>query len=127
MESKVIYVKAYFKELVQKTEHRDFDDPWAKKNVSTSKNEYMPKFSENEVDSERLSRDIEIALAVLDKDGYALKEIVTVTSGKYAYDCGSISSSPIGLLGGGPMATEGTGGYGYGYSYTDSVIIVGQK
>lgn len=129
--TKVILVKAFFKKLVKpKNPVEAFRDPWKDYSSQTPD---VPKptseYSDHEVDSDRLATDLEAALNKLNDLGFELKEIVTVTSGKYAYECesGSISSS-INILSGNDSVSGNTGyGYGYGYSYTDSLIVVGQK
>ena len=67
--------------------------------------------SDKAIDGERLSRDIQDAVAMLVDDGYRISSIVPVLSGQY--DCSS---------GAGPSY-----GWGYGFSFTEGVTVVGVK
>lgn len=70
--------------------------------------------SDCQIDGERLSKDIQLAIEQLNNDGYEVVTVTSITSGNYNYK------------------TTGTGhhgdsGYGYGYSYTEGVTIIGKK
>lgn len=124
MEHKVLHVKAFFKKMGPEGSHpvykdldksAQIDDPWTNKKVAVAKLAKVTQYSDCEVDSERLSRDLEQALTELTNAGFILKEIVPITSGKYHSE---VYSSLLG---------KDTYPFAYGYSYTDSLIVVGQK
>jgi hypothetical protein len=124
MENKVIHVKAFFKKTESEGNHSvyknldksaQFDDPWTNKKITVAELPKTIQHSDCEVDSERLARDLDLALTELSNTGFVLKEIIPITSGKYHFE---VYSSFLG---------KDAHPYGYGYSYTDSVIVVGQK
>lgn len=124
MEHKVLHVKAFFKKIGPEGSHpvykdldksAQIDDPWTNKKVAVAELAKVTQYSDCEVDSDRLSRDLEQALTELTNAGYMLKEIVPITSGKYHSD---VYSSLLG---------KNAYPFAYGYSYTDSLIVVGQK
>jgi hypothetical protein len=63
------------------------------------------KSSDCQVDSERLQRDVQLALEELNREGYEVVAITPITSGNYS------------------SSSNDYGGYGYGFSYTDAILI----
>ena len=74
--------------------------------------------SDKEIDGERLSSDIEQAVAKLQSEGYEVSCIVPVISGQYNYNF----EAPV--INAGSRASYG---WGYGFSFTEGVTIVGSK
>jgi hypothetical protein len=64
---------------------------------------------ECEIDTLRLERDMAVAIAALNKEGYEVISVTPVTSGAYNF--------------------VSTGGFkpSWGYSYTDAVMIIGRR
>lgn len=82
-------------------------------------------WSETQIDSERLAKDLEIAINKLNDEGYEVANITPVISGKYNYDYKTDKNYSTS-----EKHSYGWGygyGYGYGYSYTDSLIIIAKK
>jgi len=69
--------------------------------------------SDCEIDSQRLSEDIEKYSNQLANEGYDIISILPVISGSWRHNTNLSGSAGW--------------GYGYGYSYTDGVTIVGRK
>lgn len=72
-------------------------------------------YSDKEVDTTRLAKDLQEAIENLNKDGYEVISVNDVISGKYNYDYRKEAGATWGYS------------YGYGYSYTDGLIVVARK
>lgn len=86
-------------------------------------------YSNNIVDSERLAIDLQKAIDELNSEGFSIKMITPVISGKYAYKYQSqgISSTQRLIAETEKVSGGASFGYGYGYSYTDSMLIIAEK
>jgi hypothetical protein len=130
--NKVILVKAFFLEGLEKSEDLSTqkDDPWAANpQKKESDNKSAKIHVEKKINSEKLASDLELALAELYEAGFSLKEVVTVTSGAYGYKYKEDEITSFARPFTGTEAVNGGAsyGYGYGYSYTDSLIVIGVK
>ncbi|WP_076415029.1 hypothetical protein [Shewanella sp. UCD-KL12] len=131
--NKTILVKAYFKDT-NETQKKPAIKPdvWGSSDAhpKTPKNDKTEvQKPESCVDSERLERDLGLALVSLNGSGYEVHSIVPVISGAYSYQFrdDEITSSPR-LMGDTEAVAGGVSyGYGYGYSYTDSLIVIARK
>jgi len=69
--------------------------------------------SDCQIDTERLTKDLQEMVEHLNKDGYEVVNVTQVISGRYSH-----------------KAESGAGygwGYGYGYSITDGLMVVARK
>ncbi|RBP78262.1 hypothetical protein DFP80_12150 [Marinomonas rhizomae] len=123
--NKVVYVPAHFqaigKEVTKKvaTGEKKAGFFGGEKDVTKKIKEWeQTGFSDRWVDGERLSNDIAGAVDELNKNGYEVVTVTSVTSGNYDYSYKSTGSGHNGDSG---------YGYGYGYSYTEGVTIIAKK
>lgn len=70
-------------------------------------------FSDREIDTGRLTKDLQEAVDGLNNDGYEVVSVTQVTSGAYSFRASNDVNQSY--------------GYGYGYSYTDGLMIVTRK
>ena len=127
--NKVVYVKAYFKPLM-KEQTVKVPTGEVKKGLFGGQKEVTRKekqlvetdeFSDCSVDGERLTADIDQAVAALNNEGYEVISITPVTSGSYQYRYQT--DKWVSTTGG-----WGWGyGYGYGFSMTEGVTILARK
>ncbi|MBB1440944.1 hypothetical protein H5202_20255 [Shewanella sp. SG41-4] len=131
--NKTILVKAYFSEI-NSTPRQSMlkSDPWGNPNAPTNE----PKNADSEVkankcivDSERLQRDLDLAIALLNESGYEVQSVVPIISGayNYQYQDQEISSYARPFTKTEAISDGVSYGYGYGYSYTDSLIVIARK
>ncbi|MBV6324882.1 hypothetical protein [Duganella violaceipulchra] len=124
--NKVVHIKAYFKP-VGEVQTVKIPTGETKKGFFGGEKEVFEKqkqwiqtgYSDREIDGERLSQDIEAAVARLNREGYEVATIVPAISGQYYF---KYEHKPGGVNHGGSGY-----GYGYGFSYTESVTIVGRR
>lgn len=119
--NKVVFVQAYFaaigKEQVVKVPTGEKKKGFLGGESDVTKDEkkwVQTGFSDKQIDTERLTKDLQEAIARLNKDGYEVVSVTDVISGNYNYKWESW---------GGPSS----GGAGWGYSYTDGLMIVARK
>ncbi|KVH72540.1 hypothetical protein WJ41_12880 [Burkholderia ubonensis] len=124
--NKIVYVEAFFKP-VGKEVTREVPTGETKKGFLGFEKDVTKKvtkweqtgYSKSEIDGQRLSADIELAVQQLNRDGYEVVSITPVVSGafdfKYEVKFGGVNH------GGGGY------GYGYGYSYTEGVTIIAKR
>jgi hypothetical protein len=118
--NKVVFVQAYFKPLLSEqvvkvsTGEKKKGFLGGESDVMRDEKKLVQTgFSDSQIDTERLTKDLEETVERLNKDGYEVVNVTQVISGRYAHkhDYGA-----------------GYGwGYGYGYSYTDGLMVVAQK
>jgi hypothetical protein len=133
---RIVHVKAYFrpigKEVTVKVETGE-----TKKGIFGGEKQIKRKekqweqtgWSDCEIDSERLARDLQKIVSSLNQDGYSIKFITPVISGAYNYQfkAGKITSSPRIFSETEAVKGGASYGYGYGYSYTDSLLVHATK
>ncbi|MEL7312369.1 MAG: hypothetical protein AAFN07_12705 [Pseudomonadota bacterium] len=127
--NKAVYVKAHFKPLM-KMQSVKVPTGEVKKGLFGGKKEVTRKeeqlvatdeFSDCSIDGERLTADINQAIATLNGEGYEVVSITPVTSGSYQYRYNT--EKWVSQSGG-----WGWGyGYGYGFSMTEGVTILARK
>jgi hypothetical protein len=124
--NKVVFVKAFFKEIGQEkavnvptgeTKKGFFG---GEKEVYARETKWVQTgWSDRWIDGHRLTADVDLAVSELNNQGYEVVSITPVTSGNYHFEHNHKGMS---------TALSGSGGwgygYGYGYSYTEGVIIV---
>lgn len=123
--NKVEYVNSHFKP-VGKEINRKISTGEKKKGFFGGEKEVMKTvkgfeqtgYSDSWIDGERLTKDISISVANLNKEGYEVVSITPVISGQYDYYYNSTGRGHDGDSG---------YGYGYGYSYTEGVVIIARK
>jgi len=118
--NKVIFVKAYFapvgKEEVVKvpTGEKKKGVFGGETDVTRDEKRWVQTgFSDSEINTERLTKDLQEVVERLNKDGYEVVSITQVISGTYNWKASTTPSSSY--------------GYGYGYSYTDGLMVVARK
>jgi hypothetical protein len=79
----------------------------------TEKKWVQTGFSDKQIDTGRLTKDLQEAVERLNKDGYDVVSVSDVISGDYSWKYSGIN--------------QGGYGYGYGYSYTDGLIVIAHK
>lgn len=124
--NKVVYVKANFKPVGEvqtvKVPTGEMKKGFfgGEKPVTEKEKQWVQTgWSDREIDGERLARDIESAVAQLNREGYEVTTIVPTISGQYNF---KYEHRPGGVNHGGSGY-----GYGYGYSFTEGVTIVGRR
>jgi hypothetical protein len=129
---KIVHVKAYFlpvgEEVTVKVPTGEIKKGLFGGVKEITKKEKIFKqtgWSDCKIDSEKLADDLQNVINSLNKDGYKVKSIIPVTSGKYDYKYQSqeIRSSPRILEKTEEVRGGASYGYGYGYSYTDSLLV----
>lgn len=70
-------------------------------------------FIAGRVDLRRLSQDLETTILDLEAEGYSIKNITEITSGKFDYNFDSREDHSY--------------GYGYGYSFTEGLIVSAER
>lgn len=118
--NKVVFVQAHFKPLISEqivkvpTGEKKKGLLGGTSDVTRDEKKLVQTgFSDSQIDTERLTMDLQEAIAHLNKDGYDVVNVTEVISGRYAHkhDYGA-----------------GYGwGYGYGYSYTDGLMVIARK
>lgn len=106
--NRTVYVPALFKEI---REPRTVQVPGGKRGFlgherTTEEQWVSERYSDCEIDGERLQQDVQQEVNRLNEEGYDVISLVPVESGAYNW-------SPE--------------GYSYGYSYTEGVIILARK
>lgn len=122
--NKVVFVQAYFapigKEQVVKVPTGEKKRGFLGGESDVTKNEkkwVQTGFSDRQIDTGRLTKDLQESIERLNKDGYEVVSVTEVTSGNYHYNYAPSNGTGSG----------GAYGYGYGYSYTDGLMIVARK
>ena len=118
--NKVVFVKAYFSPI-GKNEVVKVPTGEKKKGFLGGESAVMKEekkwvqtgFSDCIVDKDRLTKDLQEAVKLLNKDGWEVVSVTEVTSGNYSYKYYDGST--------------GSFGYGYGYSYTDGLMVVARE
>lgn len=125
--NKVVYVKAKFKPVGKEVTVKVPTGETKKglfggeKEVTVKKQEWQQTgWSDREIDGERLSEDINLAVEKLNKTGYEVVAIQPITSGAYNYTWGKYGDP-------GNYGAPTCYSYGYGYSYTEGVTIIAKK
>jgi len=122
--NKVIFVQAYFapigKEQVVKVPTGEKKKGFLGGESDVTRNEkkwVQTGFSDRQIDTTRLTKDLQEAIEKLNKEGYEVVSVTEVTSGAYNWSYKDSNG----------MNSGGGYGYGYGYSYTDGLMVVAQK
>jgi hypothetical protein len=119
MLNKIVYVQSKFKPVGKwETVHVPTGE---KKKGLLGEREVMKEekrwiqtgFSDSEIDGEAFAKEVEQAIAQLNKEGYEVQSVLPITSGQYNWR----ASRELHL----------SYGYGYGYSFTEGAIIIGRK
>jgi len=116
--NKVVFVKAYFAP-VGKVEVFKVPTGEKKKGVfggdsdvtRDEKRWVQTGLSDSEINTGRLTKDLQETVENLNKDGYEVISVTQVISGAYNWKSQTTPSSS----------------YGYGYSYTDGLIVIARK
>jgi hypothetical protein len=133
---KISYVKAYFKPIGKEvkvkvpTGEKKKGFFGGEKEVMTEETRWeQTGWSDCEIDGERLSKDIEIAIQSLNQADYEVIAISPVISGNYfyKYQAEGISSSKRFFSETEKVSGGASYGFGYGYSFTEGVTIVAKK
>ncbi|MBD8567665.1 hypothetical protein IFT86_01400 [Pseudomonas syringae] len=129
--NKIVYVKAHFRPIGEEVTVKvpTGEMTWGlfgtKEETRKEKQWQQTGWSDCEVDGERLSKDIEEAVAQLNADGYEIQTILPILSGAYNYE---FKHKDINFPE--QMGASGGGwgyGYGYGYSFTEGVTLIARK
>lgn len=125
--NKVVYIKARFKPVGKEVTVKVPTGETKKgifggvKEVTVKEQEWQQTgWSDSEIDGERLSNDINSAVDNLNREGYEVIAVQSITSGAYNYKWDKYSSS-------GNSGASTCYSYGYGYSYTEGVTIIAKK
>jgi len=118
--NKVVFVKAYFSPI-GKNEVVKVPTGQKKKGFLGSESDVMREekkwvqtgFSDCIIDKERLTKDLQEAVEILNKEGYEVVSVSDVISGNWRWDASTGVNTSY--------------GYGYGYSYTDGLMVVARK
>ena len=117
--NKVVFVQAYFapigKEQVVKVPTGEKKKGFLGGESDVTKDEkkwVQTGSSDKQIDTERLTKDLQEVIERLNKDGYEVVSVTEVTSGNYSWKYSDSLNSY---------------GYGYGYSYTDGLMVVARK
>jgi|YNPBryantNP2012_1023418.scaffolds.fasta_scaffold71471_1 hypothetical protein len=118
--NKVVFIKAYFAPV---GEEKNVQVPTGKKKkglfgqevdeMRWEKKWVQTGFSDKQIDTTRLTKDLQEAVERLNKEGYEVISVIDVISGNYNW--------------GASTGIDRSYGYGYGYSYTDGLIVVARK
>jgi len=118
--NKVVFVQAYF---VAVGENRIVKIPTGEKkkgflggesDVTREEKKWVQTgFSDKQIDTARLTKDLQEAVERLNKEGYEVVSVSDVISGDYNYKL--------------EWAAQAGRGMGYGYSYTDGLLVVARK
>lgn len=124
--NKVVHVPAYFSpKFKEKTVKIPTGEKkkgfFGEREVTRKEKQWVQTgFSDCEIDSARLTQDLEATITTLNEEGYEVVSITPITSGAYSWEYNMSS-------GGYDNKGYGGYGYGYGYSYTDSLILIAKK
>ena len=118
--NKVVFVQAYFapigKEQVVKVSTGEKKKGFlgGESDVTRDEKKWVQTgFSDKQIDTVHLTKDLQETVERLNKDGYEVVSVTQVISGDhFAYSSDRIQQSY---------------GYGYGYSYTDGLMVVARK
>ncbi|WP_059003005.1 hypothetical protein [Pseudomonas syringae] len=131
--NKIVYVKAYFKpvgeEVTVKVPTGEIKKGFfGDKEIMKKETQWQQTgWSDSQIDGERLSKDVEDAVARLNADGYEIQTVLPIVSGaydyalKYRYEIRHDRSDPN------SKDQSYVFGYGYGYSFTEGVTLVAKK
>lgn len=118
--NKVVFVQAYFAPVGKE---QNVKVPTGEKKTGffggetdvtrTEKKWVQTGFSDRQIDTIRLTKDLQEAIDRLNKDGYEVVSVNEVTSGNYNWQANTSVNTSY--------------GYGYGYSYTDGLMVVARK
>jgi len=118
--NKVVFVQAYFapigKEQIIKvpTGEKKKGFLGGESDVTRDEKKWVQTgFSDKQIDTGRLTKDLQEAINLLNKDGWEVVSVTEVTSGNYSWSWAGVN--------------QGAYGYGYGYSYTDGLMVVAHK
>jgi len=122
--NKVVFVQAYFapvgKEQTVKvpTGEKKAGFFGGEKDVTKDEIKWVQTgYSDTDIDTKRLTKDLQEAIEQLNKEGYEVVSITDITSGSYNWRLKESNGANPG----------GGFGYGYGYSYTDGLMVVARK
>ncbi|POP70754.1 hypothetical protein [Pseudomonas syringae] len=129
--NKIVYVKAYFKpvgeEVTVKVPTGEIKQGFfGEKEVMRKETRWQQTgWSDCQIDGERLSKDVEDAVARLNADGYEIQTVLPILSGAYGYalkyryemrhDRTDLDSRDLSYV------------FSYGYSFTEGVTLVAKK
>ncbi|MBV8272950.1 MAG: hypothetical protein JO067_11840 [Cupriavidus sp.] len=124
--NKIVYVEAFFKPVGKEVTRKVPTGETTKgflgfeKEVTKKVTEWQQTgYSNREIDGQRLSADIDVAVRQLNREGYEVVSVTPVISGAYDFKY-EVKFGGVNHGGGGY-------GYGYGYSYTEGVTIIGKR
>jgi hypothetical protein len=120
--NKVVFVQAYFapigKEQIVKVPTGEKKTGFFGGESDVTRNEtkwVQTGYSDRQIDTIRLAKDLQEAIESLNKDGYEVVSVTDVISGNYNYEYKKEAGASWGYS------------YGYGYSYTDGLMVVARK
>jgi hypothetical protein len=127
--NKVVYVNTFFKPVGKEVTVK-VPTGETKKGFFGGEKEVVKKesqwkqtgWSDTQIDGQRLANDMNSAIEQLNKEGYEVVTIESITSGAYNYHWGKYASA-----GNGNNSPSTCYSYGYGYSYTEGVTIIAKK
>ncbi len=133
--NKVVYVQAFFKPVGYEVnvrvptgeKTRGF---FGEKDVTVAEKRFKQTgSSDREIDGQRLSEDMAVAIAALNATGFEVVAVTPVVSGAYAFDfkAQGITSSKRWTSETEAVSGGASYGWGYGYSYTEGVTIIAKK
>jgi hypothetical protein len=118
--NKVVFVQAYFvaigKEQIVKvpTGEKKRGLLGGESDVTRDEKKWVQTgFSDRQIDTIRLTKDLEEKVVQLNKEGYEVVSVTQIISGDYSWKTQAMG--------------QGGAGYGYGFSYTDGLIVVAHK
>ncbi|MBM3182362.1 MAG: hypothetical protein FJZ86_18755 [Chloroflexi bacterium] len=118
--NKVVFVQAYFapigKEQVVKVPTGEKKKGFLGGESDVTRNEkkwVQTGFSDSEIDTSRLTKDLQEAVERLNKEGYEVVSVTQIISGAHHWA--------------GNKEMYYSYAYGYGYSYTDGLMVIARK
>lgn len=129
--NKIVYVKAYFKPIGEEVSVKVPTGEIKKgffgdKEIMKKETQWQQTgWSDSQIDGERLSKDVEDAVAQLNADGYEIQTVLPILSGAYDYALKyryEIRHNRTELNPGDQSYV-----FGYGYSFTEGVTLVAKK
>nr|WP_232906098.1 hypothetical protein [Pseudomonas syringae] len=129
--NKIVYVKAYFKPIGEEVSVKVPTGEIKKgffgdKEIMKKETQWQQTgWSDCQIDGERLSKDVEDAVAQLNADGYEIQTVLPILSGAYDYALKyryEIRHNRTELNPGDQSYV-----FGYGYSFTEGVTLVAKK